>query len=196
MNLTPDGHADKPLVLSNLGSSFLHRFERSGDLADRARAISSYRSAGNCLTGAASTRLKAALNWARLASEVDLSSALQGYTRALDLVPQAAWLGQSLTTRHRELSSIGAIASEAAEQHETAVDWLEQGRSIVWNQLLSLRTPVDALRQVDPTLTDDFECVSVALEHASTGDCGVQDILHQSDSMEESAQHHRRLAEE
>ena len=122
-----------------------------------------------------------------------------------DLVPQAAWLGQSLTTRHRELLSIGAIAMEAAaaasaaEQYETALEWLEQGRTIVWNQLLSLRTPVDVLRQVDPTLANDFEHVSVALEHASTGDSSIQDLSHQSNqrlSMEESAQHHRRLAEE
>ena len=62
-----------------------------------------------------------------------------------------------------------------------------------------MRTPVDALRQVDVTLADDFEHVSVALEHASTGDSSIQDLPHQSDqrlSMEESAQHHRRLAEE
>jgi hypothetical protein len=52
---------------------------------------------------------------------------------------------------------------------------------------------------VDPTLADDFEHVSVALEHASTGDSSIQDLSHQSNqqlSMEESAQHHRRLAEE
>ena len=159
----------------------------------------------NCLTGAASIRLRAALNWAHLASSIDPPSALQGYTKALNLVPQTAWLGQSLTARHRELLSIGAIASEAAaaasaaEQYETALEWLEQGRSIVWNQLPSLRTPVDALRQVDPTLANDFERVSITLEHASTGDSSMHDLSHQSDqqlSMEESAQHHRRLAEE
>jgi tetratricopeptide (TPR) repeat protein len=205
VDLTPDGHADKPARLTNLGNSFARRFEHSGDLADSDRAISSFRNAGNCLTGAASTRLEASLSWARLASRVDPSSALQGYIKALDLVPQAAWLGRSLTTRYRELSSIGAIASEAAAaastagQYETALEWLEQGRSIVWNQLLSLRTPVDLLRQVDRTLADDFERVSVALEHASTGNSSIQGLPNLFDhqlSMEESAQHHRRLAEE
>ena len=206
VNLTPDGHADKAGRLNNLGISFARRFEHSGDLADSDRAISSYRSAGNCPTGPTTIRLEAALNWARLASRVvDPSSALQGYTKVLDLVPQAAWLGQSLTARHRTLSSIGAIASEAAAaasaagQYDTALEWLEQGRSIVWNQLLSLRTPVDALRQVDPTLADNFEHVSVALEHASTGDSSKHDLSHPSDwqvLMEESAQHHRRLAKQ
>jgi hypothetical protein len=38
--LTPDGHADKPDCLDNLGNSFAHRFEHSGDLMDIDKAIS------------------------------------------------------------------------------------------------------------------------------------------------------------
>jgi hypothetical protein len=86
-----------------------------------------------------------------------------------------------------------------AEQYETALEWLEQGCSIVWNQLLSLRTPVDALRDVDRTLADALLHTSIALERASYGNSGMQDISAQSDrqlSMEQVAQHHRRLAEE
>ena len=205
VNLIPDGHADKPRYLNNLGNSFFHHFERFGDLADSDRAISYYCSAGNCVTGAPSIRFEAALCWARLASRVGRSSALQGYTKALDLVPQVAWLGQSITARHRELLSIGAVASEAAaaasaaQQYETALEWLEQGRSIVWNQLLSLRTPIDALRDVDPTLADALQRVSMALENASTSDSGIHNPSQQSNqplSVEEAAQRHRRLAEE
>ena len=145
------------------------------------------------------------MNWARLASGVGRSSGLQGYARALDLLSQVAWLGRSITARHRELLSIGAVTSEAAaaasaaEQYETALEWLEQGRSIVWNQLLSLRTPVDALHDVDPILADALKRVSTALEHASTNYSGTHDLSMQSDqrlSMEEAAQHHHRLAEE
>jgi hypothetical protein len=40
VNLTPDGHINKPRYLNNLGNSFLGRFKRSGDLADSDRAIS------------------------------------------------------------------------------------------------------------------------------------------------------------
>jgi hypothetical protein len=52
---------------------------------------------------------------------------------------------------------------------------------------------------VAPTLADVFERVSMALEHASTGDSIIHDLSKQFNrqlSMEESAQHHRRLAEE
>ena len=34
VQLTPDGHPDKPFFLYNLGNSLFHRFERLGDLGD------------------------------------------------------------------------------------------------------------------------------------------------------------------
>jgi len=42
----------------------------------------------------------------------------------------------------------------------------------VWNQLLQLRTPVDALREVEPILADDVLRVSKALEHAGSSAYG------------------------
>lgn len=56
-------------------------------------------------------------------------------------------------------------AASAAEQYETALEWLKQGCSIVWDQLLSLRTLIDALHAVDPTLANVLTRVSMALEH-------------------------------
>jgi hypothetical protein len=40
LHLTPDGHTAKPRLLNNLGTSFLHWFEHSGDLMDIDKAIS------------------------------------------------------------------------------------------------------------------------------------------------------------
>jgi hypothetical protein len=200
--LTPDGHADKPCRLSNLGQSFLCRSEYSGDLVDRSTAIDHFRCAASCSTGPPSVRFHAALRWARLAST---QSALQGYAVAFDLLPQITWMGQTILARHSELTSMGNIASEAAataisaEQYDTALEWLEQGRSIVWSQLLDLRTPVDAIREKEPSLADDLVRVSQALEHAGNRDTSTQDLSPQSNqglSMEQIAQGHRRLAEE
>lgn len=50
--------------------------------------------------------------------------------------------------------------------HDTALGWLEQGRSIVWGQLLDFRSPVDELHTVDPGLADRLAQVSVELENA------------------------------
>ena len=122
-----------------------------------------------------------------------------------DILPQIVWLGQTILARHRELSSIGDITSEAAAaaisaaQYHTALEWLEQGHSIVWSQLLDLCTPVDAIRKTDPGLADDLVCVSQALEHASSCDAGTQNLSPQSNqdlSMKQVAQDHCCLAEE
>ncbi|KAJ6548834.1 hypothetical protein B0H19DRAFT_1074643 [Mycena capillaripes] len=53
-------------------------------------------------------------------------------------------------------------------QLEKAVEWLEQGRSIIWGQLLNLRTPVDNLRKKHPELAVELISLSAQLEAAAT----------------------------
>lgn len=206
VDFTPDGHAKKPDLLINLGNAFRHRFFHSTNHVDSRAAISHYRCAAISSTGSPSVRYRGALEWARLALRVyDAISALQGYAIALNLQPQLAWLGKTIPARHRELATMGDISSEAAaaaisaEQYETALEWLEQGRSIVWGQLHHLRTPVDALRDVEIDLANDLVRVSRDLERAGNSDATTQDFSVMSDprlSMEKVAQAHRRLAEE
>jgi hypothetical protein len=43
---------------------------------------------------------------------------------------------------------------------ETAVEWAEQGRSIVWQNMLGLRTPVDDPRLVHPQLADGIQRIA------------------------------------
>jgi tetratricopeptide (TPR) repeat protein len=45
VQFTPDGHADKPARLNNLGNSLLTRFERLGEMEDIEKAISSHENA-------------------------------------------------------------------------------------------------------------------------------------------------------
>ncbi|KAJ7621824.1 CHAT domain-containing protein [Mycena rosella] len=71
-------------------------------------------------------------------------------------------------------SPTGPVVRDAARaaiysgQLEKAVEWLEEGRSIIWGQLLNLRTPVDALKQQDPELAKEFISLSAQLEGAGT----------------------------
>ena len=204
VHLTPDGHPRKPGLLINLGNSLKHCSEKSGDFANIDKGISAFKNAATHSTGSPLVRFEAALEWARLASTVDASFALHGYTVALNLLPQIAWLGQTVQAQHKELISVGHIASEAAsaaisvEQYNTALEWLEQGRSIVWNQLLQLHTPVDALWKVQPSLASDLVNVSKALEHAIGATTNTQNLSTPSNKqipLEQAAQDHRRLAE-
>jgi len=87
-------------------------------------------------------------------------SSLSAYSCAIDLLPHVAWLGLPITDQHALFTDVGGIASKAvsaaiqSEELKTAVQWAEQGRSIVWRNMLGLRTPVDDLRAKHPRLAD------------------------------------------
>jgi tetratricopeptide (TPR) repeat protein len=199
-SLIPDGHAEKLGCLNNLGSSFVHRFEHTKNSIDLDAAISCFCLAATSI-GSPSTRLYAAIQWARLASGL---FALRGYAVALNLLPQVALLGQTTIEQCGKLSSISEITNEAAaaaisiEHHATALEWLEQGRSIVC-QLHNLQTPIQALHDREPSLFNELLRVSRALEHASSWGAGISNVSTQLDqqlSMERAAQHHQNLATE
>ncbi|KAJ7809933.1 CHAT domain-containing protein [Mycena leptocephala] len=67
-----------------------------------------------------------------------------------------------------------AAAAISSGQLERAVEWLEQGRSITWGQLLSLRTPVDTLKQKYPELANELIFLSAQIEGATTRKKDIQ----------------------
>jgi hypothetical protein len=201
LDFTPDGHATKPALLDNLGNSLMYRFISTRSSIDRDMAISQFQLCASSSAGPPLVRFGSAVKWARLALEDNTLSSLDGYEVAFTLLPRVVWLGQTVSTRHKELVSISAIANEAAAaaigfgRHETALEWLEQGRSVVWGQLLNLRSPFDELRDADSKLADDLVRISKALESASTRDDSRTPSSQQL-SIEQAAQHHRQLAKD
>jgi hypothetical protein len=179
VRLIPDGHSSKPSMLINLAILLFTRFQRDGssdpsssDL--RNTTLHSSRAARSS-SGQSADRFRASQLWIQYARHLqhDPQSILDAYTVAIDLLPQLAWMGLPLNYRHHELLKAADIVRDAAAtgldacRPDTAVEWLEQGRSVVWNQLSQLRTPVDKLRASYPELADQLERVSHQLEHAS-----------------------------
>src|ERR1700722_11949850 len=201
VRLTLDGHADKPGRLLNLGSSFLSRFDHLKRRADLDNAIERFQLAATFPTGRPLIRFEAAKIWARTAPLDHPTSSLDGYATAFHLLPRLAWLGHSIGGRHEALASVKGLASEAAavaiESGEIglALEWLEQGRSVVWGQLLDLRSPVNELHDVDDQLADEIVRVAQALEGVSSRDREITSS-HQKVSIEQATQRHHRLAEE
>ncbi|KAJ7865821.1 CHAT domain-containing protein [Mycena leptocephala] len=157
VQLTPDGHPNKRYRLNNLGAS------------------------------AASLHLSCMLNnrlcqhtiqsGQKLGKTCHIhqpSSILHAYTTAIGHLPELAWLGLSITDRHHLLLQAGQVvrdaasAAIAAHDFQKAVEWLDQGRSVIWGQLLNLRTPVDDLRKNNPDLADELVSLSTLLETAGT----------------------------
>jgi hypothetical protein len=173
VKLTPDGHPDRPSFLKNLGNSFLSYFKRLGDPNHLEAAISYFSSSASFGLGSISVRFQSSSMWAQCAKLSENHSALDAYIVALQLLPQLAWLGLSISDRHHHLLKAGAVVRDAvaaaitAEQYDTAIEWLEQGRSIVWGQLLQLRDPVDHLQDQYPHLATKLQYLSRSLDDTS-----------------------------
>ncbi|PVF92177.1 hypothetical protein CPB86DRAFT_227681 [Serendipita vermifera] len=173
VDLIPNSAPSKPRHLFNLGTYFLNRFLEIHESYDAEMAISYFSTAATSPDGAPTVHFNAAKAWIHAASLIGHHSLLGAYGCALDLMPLVAWLGLPIVDRHQHLTSMGGIARDAAaaaiaaEQYDKALEWLEQGRSIVWTQILQLRTPVDQLRDVHPKLADRLLQVSRSLDHGS-----------------------------
>ncbi|KAI9574287.1 TPR-like protein [Boletus coccyginus] len=174
VGLTPHGHPDKPVRLRNLGDSFRARFDRLGVQSDVEQAIFLYSYAATAPTGPISSRFHASRKWISCARHIRHHSLLDACSVAITLLPQLAWIGLSLTGRYRELTHGADVVREAAAAAldlgfpETAVEWLEHGRSIVWGELSQLRNSYDELSSAYPDHARRLRELSAALEHAGT----------------------------
>ena len=139
-------------------------------------AMNLFRSALSCDTSPILDRLNAAGLWANQADIYRHSSALDAYQAGIQFFSQAAMLAPDIQARHRlmadRLGPTNHVNSAAAcairsGKFDQAVEMLEEGRSIVWSQVLQLRTPLDDLRQVNPELAQQLQDLSRDLEQTS-----------------------------
>ncbi|CAE7234171.1 unnamed protein product [Rhizoctonia solani] len=200
--LTPEGHANLPRMLNELGSSYLTRFKKLDNDSDAlGHALECFRSSAQSAVGNPRSRFEAARAWAAFCSpfDHDISRHLEAFKIAMGIVPELVSLGSTIGQRYRDMRQVGDLATDAAataidaEDYGLALEWLEQGRSIVWSQTLQLRTPLERLYEIDPLLYDRFRKVTSELQNAGAGGSSVED---RSLSLEQVAQRHRRLAED
>ncbi|RXW24349.1 hypothetical protein EST38_g1542 [Candolleomyces aberdarensis] len=174
ISLTPPDHADMFKWRSSLGVCYQLRFGYTGDEGDLPRAVEQLKLAATSPTGSPLRRLEVARAWVRCAQLYDPDETIAAYDRAVELVNILAGLEQTLKTRHKNLAMVSDLSLEAATaafssgRLEKAFEWLEQGRCLVWNQLNSLRTPLEG----HPELSERFRRVSKALEKAGSRQSG------------------------
>ncbi|KZV76179.1 hypothetical protein PENSPDRAFT_474000 [Peniophora sp. CONT] len=150
---TPEGHFDKARRLYNLGLSFQDLFQA---LPSKSR----FDAAVDCLMEAAmqslsnpTARLDSAQQCLSLLSEhPDFGSAeslLHAHSHIIQILPEIAWLGHSVDRRFKESAKLGSLMNDAtsavlkSRSRYQAIEWMESGRSLVWSQISSLRTPLD-----------------------------------------------------
>ncbi|CAE6451246.1 unnamed protein product [Rhizoctonia solani] len=203
--LTPQEHVRMPLWLGNLGDSFLDRTKKERDTPSFYSAIECYRKSAQHSAQSPNKQLTSAIKWAKLVSIPNLADSsdgpLEAFQTVMDLVPHVVWLGTRIGKRYKDARKIKDIASDAAAfaikagKYELAVEWLEEGRSVVWNQTLQLRNPFDDLATVDPLMAENLRQVASELHDTSsllqTSSTALKDTIAQ----EAATQKHHRLAE-
>ncbi|CAE7173235.1 unnamed protein product [Rhizoctonia solani] len=204
LKITDSSDFYRPLRLKNLGLCYWTQFCRVPNKPDSlTNALSYLQEATLSTSGSPQTKFSAAIQWGRISAQHShVSNPIPAYQVALGLITEVAWLGNTVEKRYSGLYEVRELAMEAAAvaidvgKYALALEWLEQARSVVWNQDLQLRSPVDQLTSKYPALAQEFTTISAELLRVGNG---AQDV-HTADSYisakEETAQRHRRLAEE
>ncbi|TFK34895.1 CHAT domain-containing protein [Crucibulum laeve] len=206
INLTPDDHPSMVNRLLQLAQLYASQFGHTADTYDLELMIKYFRLATVHPTGAPSSRLNAARKWSSIFLPfADFhSESFKAYEFAFQLLPEVVWIGDAIKDRHTQLRSLSNFSNEAAAvaislgEFKAALEWLEQGRCIVWNQLNSLRTSVDDLHEKDPALVENLQRTSKQLEGAGSRQANVtlSGTIEEKISLQTEVKLHRQLGME
>jgi hypothetical protein len=140
-------------------------------------AWSQYSALASDLSARPRERYQATLHWIRDAESVhNRRQASSAYRSAIDLLPHLGYIGQDAITRREALAYARGIACQAAayeltsDNTDTAIELLEQGRSVFWAQLLRLRSPQDVAPVEDVAQIDHLVQELQKTEDASWAD--------------------------
>jgi tetratricopeptide (TPR) repeat protein len=174
---TPEGDVRHATHLLNLGVAVHTRYRHTHADDDLGLGLRVLREAADSTASPVAGRLAAARSWGDLARDADdAAAAAAGYARAVELLPLLLWRGLTREDQERQLLNLVGLTSDAAAaalangEDAHAVELLEQGRSLLWSQLLDLRTDLTTLRHARPDLADLLEEARAGLEE--TGPSG------------------------
>jgi tetratricopeptide (TPR) repeat protein len=155
-----------------LASALLDRARRgTGDQAMRRRGIALLEEIALARDADGSLRVRAALFWAQEAVVGrQYSAAARAYRAAIDELPSPLWWASMITERRRRIRELDGVARAAAacaiqaDMLEHAVESLERGRAMLWNQALLMRVATERVTAADPDLGQQFSEVLDAQE--------------------------------
>ncbi|KAI0825523.1 CHAT domain-containing protein [Irpex lacteus] len=204
VNLLQADHPDQASRLRLLGRLYQTRAESPyAQPQDSTQALQQFSMAMQHTVSPPQERQRAAAKYTDLLStysslldNLPKISLLEAYELQLSLMSQCLWLGNGVQDRYsaKELPHFGHIVAKAATaainagEFKKAVEWIESGRTLVWSQILQLRTPLDDLHQSHPQLADRLQHVSQALQQAATSSSGSTSQLLSTSHFNQSTQ--------
>ncbi|KAJ7754387.1 hypothetical protein DFH07DRAFT_773779 [Mycena maculata] len=152
--LTPMDHPDRPGYLQNLALSFTDRYGRLGESKDLKDIQHYYATSFETPTlNNPELSWRAALDWASFSQEFQPVAVIAAYQAAFHLLPKILWMGNNILVwcdAIRRLD-IGLVVSTAIKcciklgHLRFAVEILEQGLGIIFQQMLQLKPNFDHL---------------------------------------------------
>jgi tetratricopeptide (TPR) repeat protein len=202
VELTPARHPYLSVRHYNLASSFKLSSLMQGNHSNLDKSLFHYKSAASFDFAAPSLRLRGAKQWAQLMFKHYPQSpeTIIAFETVMSLLQLVA--GQEHTIQHQHLQlqdtsdlPLQAAAAACSLGHiDKALEWLEQGRCLVWTQLNHLRTPIDdLLAHHNPDLAHCFLDVSKRLECAAAQNSPLQSGMSLSDKISLEKKAHTQL---
>jgi tetratricopeptide (TPR) repeat protein len=163
VTITPQGHPERATILSKLGGALQERFERIGMLRDLDRGVEVFREAVEVGSAPVLVRADAARQWGRLAvKRQKWAEAVEGFSSAVGLMGLVASRGLEQADQEFRLGQLAGLGSEAAAacvqagQPGRAVELFEQGRGVLFSQVLDVHTDLSNLADAHPPLAEAF----------------------------------------
>ncbi|KAJ7198992.1 CHAT domain-containing protein [Mycena pura] len=149
----PDGDPNGPLYLQSLASSFADKYRKFGRPEDLNSMHNNYTASFKMPTSRPDYSWNAALAWAAVSEEFNSPQCIPAYSTAFHLLPEILWIGNVVAVRHEAIFRlhIGKVTAEAARtcidfsDFTSAVELIEQGIGITFQQMLQLKTNTDQL---------------------------------------------------
>ncbi|TEB19523.1 hypothetical protein FA13DRAFT_347552 [Coprinellus micaceus] len=145
-------------------------------------------------------RLETAVRFSRHC--INATKIIAAFDSAVDAATLVVGLDRTVAQRYSHIQGFSEMPLEGAavacrfDRPDKALEWLEQGRCHVWNQLNTLRTPLEALLKHDPVLATEISSVSKRLEEAGSTRPLIDYEMPQSRtvSLDDEARAHAKLA--
>ncbi|KAG2036413.1 hypothetical protein BDR03DRAFT_1011745 [Suillus americanus] len=132
------------------------------------------KAAANTISGDLLSHLRASLSWVRHAEEYMHCTLLEAYATSMSLLDAHMPATASLSSHHNAMMAFPhALAVDAASWalHSgdvcRAIELLEQGRTLIWMQMVQFRTPLDSLQEDNhaKAVTKKFRDLSSLLDN-------------------------------
>ena len=177
---TPQSNPTRAALLFNVGIALETRYELIGTSEDLDRRVTVFREASTVVSAPVDVRARAARNWGQAAALAGRwREAVDGFGTAVELMGLVGSRGLGRADQEFRLSQLSGVGSEAAAvcvqagQPDRAVELFEQGRAVLFSQVLDTRTDLSDLQGAHPELAADFVRWRDELDRPGTGDAGV-----------------------